>query len=106
MKTKSVQHREGPHQQLYCNRTAAKAVKQDEEWKEIKLAADSGATDTVVPPGDMPSIELRGGAPCKCGVECEMANGSFCPNKGEKQFVGVTAEGEAQSVMAQVVDVS
>ena len=35
-----------------------------------------------------------------------MANGSFCPNLGEKQFEGVTAEGEAQSVVAQVVDVS
>ena len=35
-----------------------------------------------------------------------MANGSFCPNLGERQFVGVTVEREAQSVVAQVVDVS
>ena len=91
---------------LLSNPRGAKAVKQDDEWEDIKLAADSGATDTVIPPGDLPSIEMREGAPYKRGVEYEMANGSFCPNLVEKQFVGFTAEGEAQSVVAQVVDVS
>ena len=107
LKTKSVQHRrEHTNICIAIEPEGAKAVKQDEEWEEIKLAADSGATDTVIPPGDLHSIELREGAPSKRGVECEKANGSFCPNLGEKQFVGVTAEGEAQSVVAQVVDVS
>ena len=41
LKTKSVE--------LALEPEGAKAVKQDEE--EIKLAADSGATDTVIPPG-------------------------------------------------------
>ena len=79
----------------------AKAVEQDEGWEKIKLAADSGATDTVIPPGGLTSIELREGAPYKRGVGYEIANGSFCPNLGKKQFVGITAEGEAQSVVAR-----
>ena len=79
-------------------------VKQDEEWEEIKLAADNGATDTVIFPGDLPCIELREGAPYKRGVEYEMANSSLCPNLGGKQFVGVTLKGKPQSVVAQVVN--
>ena len=107
LKNKFVQHRR--EHSIICiaiEHEGAKAVKQDDEWEEIKLAADSGATDTVIPPGDLPSIEMREGASYKRGVEYEMANGSFCPTLGEKQFVGFTAEGEAQSVVAQVVDVS
>ena len=91
---------------LLSNPRERKQSSKDDEWEEIKLAADSGATDRVIPPGDLLSIEMREGAPYKRGVEYEMANGSFCRNLGEKQFVGFTAEGEAQSVVAQVVDVS
>ena len=104
---KSVQHRrEHNNICIAIEREGAKAVKQDEEWGEIKLAADSGPTDTVISPGDLPHIELREGAPYKRGVEYEITNGLFSRDLGEKQFVGVTAEGETQSVVAQVVDVS
>ena len=95
LKTKSVQHRrEHTNICVAIEPEGAKAVKQDEEWEEIKLAADSGATDTVIFPGELPSIELREGAPYKRGVEYEMANSSLCPNLGGKQFVGVTLKGK------------
>ena len=50
LKTKSVQHRrEHTNICIALEPEGAKAVKQDEEV--FKLAADSGATDTVIPPG-------------------------------------------------------
>ena len=77
-----------------------KAVKQDEEWGEIKLAADSGATDTVIFAGDLPSIELRSVA-----LSSKWRMVLSGPTLARKCWV-VAAEAEAQSVVAQVVEVS
>ena len=48
---------------LQSNQRVRKQSSRTKSGEEIKLAADSGATDTVMPPGDLPSIELREGAP-------------------------------------------
>ena len=65
---------------------SAKAVLHDVEWEEIKLAADGVATDTIILPGDLPSIELREGALYKRGVEYGMANGSCCPTSARNSL--------------------
>ena len=82
------------------------AVKEDEEWEEIELTVDSGATDTVIQPKALPSVETKEGPAFKRGVEYEMANGEYAPNLGEKKFHGMTEEGCVRGLTAQVVDVS
>ena len=81
-------------------------VTEDNEWEEVKLAVDSGATETVIPPDILEDVELRQGAPYKRGVEYEVANGVQIPNLGEREFTGVTAERPMKSVVAQVCDVN
>ena len=79
LKNKFAQHRkERCSFVLLSNPRERKQSSKDDEWEEINLAVDSGATDRVTPPlGDLLSIEMREGAPYKRGVEYEMANGSF-----------------------------
>ena len=45
-------------------------VTEDDEWEEVKLAVDSRATETVIPPDILEDVELRQGAPVqkRCGV--------------------------------------
>ena len=81
-------------------------VTEDDEWEEVKLAVDSGATETVIPPDILEDVGLRQGAPYKRGVEHEVASGVQIPNLGEREFPGVTAEGSMKSVVAQVCDVN
>ena len=57
-------------------------VTEDDEWEEVKLAADSGATETVIPPDILEGVEVRQGAQHKRGVEFEVANGVQIPNLG------------------------
>ena len=57
-------------------------VTEDDEWEEVKLAVDSGATETVIPPDILEDVELRQGAPHRRGVEYEVANGVQIPNLG------------------------
>ena len=33
-------------------------VTEDDEWEEVKLAVDSGATETVIPPDILDDVEL------------------------------------------------
>ena len=82
------------------------AVKEEGDWEELELTVDSGATDTVIQPKTLPSIEITEGPAFKRGVEYEMANGEYAPNLGEKKFQGVTEEGSLRGLTAQVVEVS
>ena len=82
------------------------AVKEEGDWEEVVMTVDSGATDTVMPPSLLPSVQLTEGAAFRRGVEYEMANGEMAPNLGEKRFKGVTEEGSEREVVAQVVEVS
>ena len=78
----------------------------DLEWEEIELAVDSGATETVIGEEALQSIKLLEGAAYKRGVKYEVANGIRIPNLGEKRFVGVTEEGLAREIVAQVCEVN
>ena len=55
------------------------AVTEDPEREEVRLALDSGATETVIPPDILEDVELRQGGPYKRGVEFEVANGARFP---------------------------
>jgi hypothetical protein len=77
-----------------------------EDWVEVEFAVDSGATDTVMNEESLGCIETKAGMAFRQGVEYAVANGVRIPNEGEKEFVGVTEEGLARSVKAQVCAVT
>ena len=79
---------------------------EEQEWEEIELTVDSGATETVVGDGMLRNIELKEGAAYKRGVQYEVANGELIPNLGEKHFVGVSEDGRVRGMTAQVCEVN
>ena len=76
------------------------------EWEEIKMAVDSGATETVMGEDMLTCTETKIGAAAKRGVEYEVANGVTIPNLGEKTFSFQTAEGAERKITAQICDVN
>ena len=82
------------------------AIEADGEWEEVKMAVDSGATESVINEDMVTSIEMTNGEACRRGVKYEVANGERIPNLGEKRFTGVTEEGVLRSVTMQVCDVN
>ena len=60
----------------------------------LKLAVDSGATETVIGEDMLTSIELKEGEAFRRGVQYEVANGILIPNLGEKSFVAVGEGGQ------------
>ena len=78
----------------------------EQEWEEIEMAVDSGATETVVGEGMLTSIDTKPGSAFRRGVKYEVASGELIPNLGEKRFVGVCENGETRNMTAQVCDVN
>ena len=79
---------------------------EDPDCEEIELAADSGATETVIGESILKSIDLVEGVAYKRGVKYEVANGIRIPNLCEKKFTGVTENGIAREITAQVCEVN
>ena len=78
----------------------------DQEWEELEMTVDSGATETVINEDMLQNIELKQGQAFKRGVKYEVANGEVIDNLGEKSFEGVLESGEVRGVTAQVCDVN
>jgi hypothetical protein len=82
------------------------AVSED-EWVEIDVAVDSGATETVMGEETLNGvIDITEGAACKRGVKYECADGVEIPNLGERKFLGFTEDGSAKGITAQVCAVN
>ena len=79
---------------------------EEDEWQEIQLAVDSGATETVVGTDMLTHIETTEGPAYRKGVQYEVASGELIDNMGEKQFVGYNAQGTARKMTAQVCQVN
>ena len=77
-----------------------------DEWEELEMAVDSGATETVVGEGMLLDVETRDGEARRKGVQYEVADGTLIPNLGEKKFVAVAEQGEMRKMTAQVCDVN
>ena len=75
-------------------------------WEEIKMAVDSGASESVVNDDMLPNIETQEGDAYKRGVECEAATVTTIPNMGEKVFRCETGEAVKRNIKAQVCDVN
>ena len=78
----------------------------EQEWEEIEMNVDSGATETVVGEDMLQDIETKEGSAFKRGVQYEVANGVLIPNLGEKRFTGISEKGTARNVLAQVCEVN
>lgn len=78
----------------------------DQEWEELEMAVDSGATETVIGEHMLANIETREGIAFRKGVQYEVASGALIDNLGEKKFLGVSEEGTTRSITAQVCDVN
>ena len=75
----------------------------EDEWVEIEVAVDSGATETVMPEETLNGIiDITESAARKRGVVYEVADGTQIPNLGERKFLGVMDDGNAKEVTAQL----
>ena len=77
-----------------------------EEWEEIEMAVDSGATETVVGENMIKGVETKPGEATRRGVQYEVASGDLIPNLGEKNFLAYGEQGQARAIKAQVCDVN
>ena len=79
----------------------------EDEWVEIEVAVDSGATETVMVEDTLSGIiDMTESSACKRGVMYEVADGTQIPNLGERKFLGITEDGKAKGVVAQVCAVN
>ena len=79
----------------------------DDEWVEIDVAIDSGATETVMAEATLNGIvDITEGPALRRGVTYEVTNGVEIPNLGERKFVGITEEGGKRGITAQVCAVN
>ena len=79
---------------------------EEQEWEEVDLAVDSGATETVINEDMLQSVDIQEGDALRRGVQYEVASGELIPNLGEKKFVGTSDEGAVRNLTAQVCDVN
>ena len=79
---------------------------EDQEWEELEMAVDSGASETVLGEDMLRSVETTEGSACRRGVQYEVANGDLVPNLGEKKFCCVGEDGKSRGITAQVCDVN
>ena len=80
------------------------AVKEN-EWEEIVMTVDSGASETVAPPDVASGIPITDSPASLRGAMYEVANGEVITNKGEKRCVIQCEEGTAKLMNIQVCDV-
>ena len=73
-----------------------------EEWEEIAFLVDSGASATVMVEESVRVVSPSAPDP---NNNYRLADGSLIPHKGEKSFLGMTIEGVARTLKAQVTDV-
>jgi len=83
-----------------------RALEETQEWEEIEMAVDSGATETVVSEDMITAIETKPGEAMKRGVRYEVASGDLIPNLGEKTFTAIGEGGQERAIKAQVCEVN
>ena len=78
--------------------------KKPDGWREVVAVVDSGAEETVVPPGPLPGLVAESPMQ-RAGGRYRAANGSRIPNLGQQRATFRTAEGQRCSLMFQVAGV-
>jgi hypothetical protein len=75
-------------------------------WEKIAVQVDSGAVDSVAPPGIAAAFSTMKTKMSEAGIGFVAANGSRIANFGEKQVMGWTDEGDPVSMRMTVADVN
>jgi hypothetical protein len=75
-------------------------------WERIAVQVDSGAVDSVAPPGIAQAFNTMKTKLSEAGIGFVAANGSRIANFGEKQVAGWTDEGDPVSMRMTVADVN
>ena len=78
----------------------------DDEWEEVEMTVDSGASETGIGEDMVESAELREGRASRKGTVYEVVNGVRIPNLGEKRIIGTSEEGISRTITTQVCDVN
>ena len=78
----------------------------EEDWEEILMIIDSGASVPVMPPDMAKAYTLEESDASRRGTEYECANGHSIPNLGQKRMAIFTAEGTLRGYTSQCADVS
>jgi len=78
----------------------------EEDWEEILMIIDSGASVPVMPPHMAKAYALEESDASRRGTEYECANGHSIPNLGQKRMAIFTAEGTLRGYTSQCADVS
>ena len=79
----------------------------EEEFVQINMMVDSGATETIMTESDLQGvIDITEGVQCKRGQHYQCANGSKIPNLGERKILGWTEEDGQKGITAQVCGVT
>lgn len=73
----------------FAKKPTISVVKDPSEWVEIEVTVDSGACETVMPPGLRENIEIVRSS-CSHGAEYEAASGESIPNVGERRCLLMT----------------
>ena len=66
------------------------SVESKDGWTKIEFMVDSGANDTVIPPGELPEVPIKESRGSRLGWAYRVANGAEVPNEGENAFKGIT----------------
>ncbi len=77
----------------------------DDEWEQISVIIDSGASVPVMPPELGKAYELEESEAFRKGTEYECASGHAIANLGQKRMPVVTAEGTLRGYTSQCADV-
>ena len=76
------------------------------KWTKLSIAMDSGASDSVINPKDIPGIELMETEASRAGEEFSSATDEPIPNLGEVRFPMYTREGTLKGMTMQGAPVS
>ena len=89
---------------LLCGLGQPAAGQQPDGWREVVAVVDSGAEETVAPPGLLPGPVAESPVQ-RAGGRYRAANGARIPNMGQQRATFKTTEGQCCSLMFQVAGV-
>ena len=82
------------------------SVEHKDGWKAISTLIDSGASDSVAPPGMFPEVKVLETNASRAGVQYTAAGGHKIPNLGMSRPVVYTTDGECNVMTFQLASIS
>ena len=104
--TQQLMRKEALHTLVEITPVGVNAVEEAQEWEEVEMAVDSGATETVVGEDMIRGVETKAGEATRRGVQYEVASGELIPNLGEQNFLAYGEHGQVRAIKAQVCEVN